>query len=41
MKVPDLAQSEDEEEGVKNFGNGWSKSIVLENEVILNLNFRH
>ena len=26
---------------VKNLGNGWSKSIVLENKVFLNFDFRH
>ena len=25
----------------KNLGNGWSKSIVLENKVVLNFDFRH
>ena len=25
---------------VKNLGNGWSKSIVLENKVVLNLDFK-
>ena len=27
--------------GVKNIGNGWSKSIVLENKVFFNFDFRH
>ena len=27
--------------GVKNLGNGWSKSIVLENKVVINFDFRH
>ena len=27
--------------GVKNLGNGWSKSIVLENKVVVNFDFRH
>ena len=27
--------------GVKNLGDGWSKSIVLENKVVLDLYFRH
>ena len=27
--------------GVKNLSNGWSKSIVLENKVVLNFDFRH
>ena len=27
--------------GVKNLGNGWSKSIVLENKVFLNFDVRH
>ena len=27
--------------GVKNLGNGWSKSIVSENKVVLNFDFRH
>ena len=26
---------------VKNLGNGWSKSIVLENKVFLNFDFRN
>ena len=26
---------------VKKFGNGWSKSIVLENKVVLNFDFRN
>ena len=26
--------------GVKNLGNGWSKSIVLGNKVVINFNFR-
>ena len=26
--------------GVKNLGNGWSKSIVLENKVAINFDFR-
>ena len=26
---------------LKNLGNGWSKSIVLENKVVLNFDFRH
>ena len=25
----------------KNLGNGWSKSIVLENKVVVNFDFRH
>ena len=25
---------------VKNLGNGWSKSIVLENKMVLNLDFK-
>ena len=27
--------------GGKNLGNGWSKSIVLENEVVINFHFKH
>ena len=27
--------------GVKNLGNGWSKSIVLENKVVFNFDFRN
>ena len=26
---------------VKNLGNGWSKSIFLEDKVVVNFNFRH
>ena len=26
---------------LKNLGNGWSKSIVLDNKVVLNFDFRH
>ena len=25
---------------IKNLGNGWSKSFVLENKVVLNLDFK-